>query len=66
MRGDLFFSLINFTRWAKLDPEEALTKATEKFIGRFKKVEQEIKSQNKNFKDFSLDQLEEFWQKAKE
>jgi tetrapyrrole methylase family protein/MazG family protein len=63
--GDLFFSLINFTRWAKLDPEEALTKATEKFIYRFQKVEQEIKSLNKNFKDFSLDELEEFWQKAK-
>jgi tetrapyrrole methylase family protein/MazG family protein len=63
--GDLFFSLINFTRWAKLDPEEALTKATEKFISRFKKVEQEIKRQNKNFKDLNIDQLEELWQKAK-
>lgn len=64
--GDLFFSLINFTRWAKLDPEEALNKATEKFISRFKKVEKEIKKQNKIFKDFSLDQLEKFWQKAKQ
>lgn len=63
--GDLFFSLINFARWMKIDPEDCMTKANEKFIFRFNKVENEIKSLGKNFKDFSLDELEEFWQKAK-
>ncbi len=63
--GDLIFMMINFSRWAKIDPEEALTKATEKFITRFTKVEQEIKKLNKSFNDFNIDQLEEFWQKAK-
>ena len=28
--GDMFFSLVNFARWAKIDPEEAMNKATEK------------------------------------
>lgn len=63
--GDLLFTLINFSRWNKIDPEEAMTKATEKFIHRFRKVESQIKSQNKKFEDFNIEQLEEFWQKAK-
>ncbi|MFN4150160.1 MAG: MazG nucleotide pyrophosphohydrolase domain-containing protein, partial [Candidatus Sericytochromatia bacterium] len=63
--GDLLFTLINFSRWNKIDPEEAMTKATEKFIHRFKRVESQIKSENKKFEDFNIEQLEEFWQKAK-
>lgn len=63
--GDLFFSLINFARWAKVDSEEALTSSTVKFINRFQKIEKNIKSQSKRFDDFSLEELEEMWQKAK-
>lgn len=63
--GDMFFSLINFSRWAKIDPEEALTSSTVKFIDRFQKIEKNIKSQNKRFDDFSIEELEEMWQKAK-
>ncbi len=63
--GDMFFTLVNFSRWAKVDPEEALTKSTEKFINRFQKIEKNIKGQNKSFKDFSMQELEAMWQKAK-
>ena len=37
--GDLLFSAVNVARFLKLDPEEALGKATDKFISRFQKVE---------------------------
>ncbi|RYX98774.1 nucleoside triphosphate pyrophosphohydrolase, partial [bacterium] len=63
--GDLIFSLINFARWTKIDPEEALTRSTVKFITRFQKVEQNIKAQGKKFTDFSIDELEAMWQVAK-
>lgn len=63
--GDLLFSIVNFTRWLKLDPEETLIKANDKFIGRFTKVENHIKNEKKEFKDYTLNQLEEIWQKNK-
>lgn len=63
--GDMFFSLINFARWSKIDPEEALTKSIEKFIKRFQIVENNIKSQGKKFDDFKIDELETLWQSAK-
>lgn len=64
--GDLLFTIINFSRWNKVDPEEAMTRATEKFIHRFRRVESKIKSENKKFEDFNIEQLEEFWKEAKE
>lgn len=63
--GDLLFTIINFSRWNKVDPEEAMTRATEKFIQRFRRVESKIKSENKKFEDFNIEQLEEFWKEAK-
>lgn len=63
--GDIFFSLVNISRWLKIDPEESLTKANQKFIKRFSKVEEEIKNQEKTFQDFSIDELEKLWQNAK-
>jgi tetrapyrrole methylase family protein/MazG family protein len=63
--GDMFFSLINFSRWSKIDPEEALTRSIEKFIKRFQIVEKNIKEQNKKFSDFKIDELESMWQSAK-
>ncbi|GIW21837.1 MAG: hypothetical protein KatS3mg068_0844 [Candidatus Sericytochromatia bacterium] len=63
--GDLFFTLVNISRWLKVDPELALSKANNKFIERFNKVEKEIKNLKKDFKNFSLEELEIFWQKCK-
>lgn len=63
--GDVFFSLINFSRWAKVDPEEALTKSIEKFIKRFQTIETNIKKQGKKFDNFNASELEELWQSAK-
>ena len=39
--GDLLFSAVNVSRFVKVDTEEALNRATDKFIGRFRKVEEE-------------------------
>jgi len=64
--GDVFFSLVNISRWLKIDPELSLMKANEKFINRFTKVEEEIKKQDKNFQDFNINELEDLWQKAKD
>ena len=63
--GDLFFSCVNLSRKLKLDSEQVLRKAEKKFGNRFRKVEQAVESEGFCISDLSIEQLEAFWQKAK-
>lgn len=64
--GDILFSIVNISRFLKINPEFALTKATEKFINRFEYVEKAIISEGKSFSDMTLEQLDSFWNDAKD
>ena len=64
--GDMMFVYANLARHLKINPETALKRANDKFTNRFKKIEQYIENEQKSFDQYSLDQLEEFWIKAKE
>lgn len=64
--GDLFFSLINAARLYKINPDNALERTNQKFIYRFNYMEQKAKEQGKSLKDMTLDEMEAFWQEAKE
>lgn len=66
--GDLFFVLTNFGRKLGVNCEEALRHANDKFSRRFRGIEQSLKDQNKEFKDTTLDEMEELWaaEKVKE
>jgi ATP diphosphatase len=58
--GDLLFAVVNFARFLKVDPEEALRKANRKFEKRFRILEAAP-----GFRDMDLDQMEELWTAAK-
>jgi len=64
--GDLLFALASMARKLDINPEQALNKTLEKFKKRFNHIEQKVRESGKPFDDFTLDQLEEFWQEAKE
>ena len=64
--GDLLFSAVNVARFVKADPEEALNGATDKFIGRFRKVEAEAARLDKPMEGMSLAELDALWERAKE
>ena len=64
--GDVLFSLINLARFLKLHSDIALTKANLRFIKRFNYIEKKIKKLNKKFSDFSITELDKFWNEAKE
>ena len=64
--GDLLFSAVNVARFVKADPEEALNRATDKFIGRFRRVEAQAAAQDKSMEDMDLDELDALWERAKE
>lgn len=63
--GDLLFSCVNVSRFIDVDSEEALTKATDKFIRRFTVVEQLAEEKGISMKDSSLEQLDLLWEEAK-
>lgn len=63
--GDLLFSVVNVSRLLKLQPELVLRKATEKFIGRFEKMEKEASQEKKSLNDYTFEQLDQAWNRSK-
>ncbi|MDX1627074.1 MAG: nucleoside triphosphate pyrophosphohydrolase [Fulvivirga sp.] len=63
--GDLLFSLINYARFADINPEEALERTNKKFIKRFNYLEKEAKKDGKNIAEMSLKEMDRYWEKAK-
>ena len=63
--GDLLFAVVNAARFKGVSAEQALSKATEKFMARFEKVENEALSRGKTMKDFSAAELDEIWERIK-
>jgi tetrapyrrole methylase family protein / MazG family protein len=63
--GDILFALINVARFYKIFPEEALAMTNTKFYRRFSYVEEKVRSSGKIFDDFTLEELDSFWNEAK-
>jgi MazG family protein len=63
--GDLLFSIVNLTRHLKLDAEELLTGANDKFGRRFRAVEARIKAQGKTMTDCTMEELDAAWNAVK-
>ncbi|MEC8537590.1 MAG: nucleoside triphosphate pyrophosphohydrolase [Bacteroidota bacterium] len=63
--GDVLFSLINYSRYLNINPVDALEKTNQKFIKRFKKMENEIYSDNKKIEDLTVSELEKYWNRIK-
>lgn len=64
--GDLLFSLINYARFIGINPESALEKTNKKFIHRFNYLEEESKRNGKSIQDLSLEEMNAYWNQAKE
>jgi XTP/dITP diphosphohydrolase len=63
--GDLLFSLINYARFVKVNPEDALEKTNKKFILRFQYMEKQIKAKGQDMSDLSLEEMDVYWNEAK-
>lgn len=63
--GDLLFSLVNYSRFIDIDPEEALERTNLKFIKRFQYLESESQKDGKSISEMSLSEMDEYWEKAK-
>ncbi len=64
--GDFIFSVVNAARLYKLNPDTALEKTNQKFMRRFGYVESQARSQGRNLKDMTLEEMDSLWNEAKE
>ena len=64
--GDLLFALVNLARHYKIEPEIALARTNAKFARRFHYIEERVAESGKPFGAFSLEELDAFWDEAKE
>jgi XTP/dITP diphosphohydrolase len=63
--GDVLFSLINYARFIKVNPETALERTNKKFIKRFKHIESMAKKSNRSIENLTLVEMESYWKQAK-
>ncbi|MEC4051873.1 nucleoside triphosphate pyrophosphohydrolase [Myroides odoratimimus] len=64
--GDILFTLVNYARHKEIDPEKALARSNSKFISRFNIVEELVNKEKGGFEDVTLQELDQYWNKAKE
>jgi XTP/dITP diphosphohydrolase len=63
--GDVLFSMVNYARFLKINPENALERTNKKFSRRFQYLEEKAQSLNKPLKDMTLAEMDVFWEEAK-
>ncbi len=63
--GDVFFSLLNYSRFLNIDADVALEKVNKKFIARFKKMEEVALGSGRNLADMSLQEMDDIWNQVK-
>lgn len=63
--GDVLFSMINYARFLKINPEDALERTNKKFIKRFQYLESKAKNLGKSLGDMTLAEMDVFWEEAK-
>ena len=63
--GDLLFSLVNYSRFLNLDPETALERTNQKFLKRFRYIEEVAAAQGKQLTDMTLGEMDAIWNEAK-
>ena len=64
--GDIFFMLVNISRFLGVNPEEALRKTISKFIRRFRYIEEHAANEGRSLNDMTLEDMERLWQNSKE
>ena len=63
--GDLMFALVNYSRFLNVDPETALERTNQKFLKRFRYIEEVASKQGKALTDMTLGEMDAIWTEAK-
>jgi tetrapyrrole methylase family protein/MazG family protein len=63
--GDLFFVLVNISRFLGVNPDEALRKTISKFVSRFRYIEERAEAAGRTLNDMTIEEMEALWQESK-
>ena len=63
--GDLLFAQVNLARHMGINPETSLRYTNQKFTNRFNYIEDQVTGSGKGWQDFTLDELDHWWNEAK-
>lgn len=63
--GDIFFVLVNVSRFVGVNPEDALRKTISKFISRFRYIEMKAAETGRSLSDMTLQEMDNLWEEAK-
>jgi nucleoside triphosphate diphosphatase len=63
--GDVFFAMVNYSRFLGINPETALMHTNEKFISRFKYVEKKVRDSGKKITESNLNEMDKYWEESK-
>jgi nucleoside triphosphate diphosphatase len=63
--GDVFFALVNYSRFLGINPENALRRTNEKFIKRFNYVEKKVLESGKSMSESNLKEMDVYWEESK-
>ena len=63
--GDVIFSLVNYARFLKVNPENALERTNKKFIKRFNYIEEKAKKSQTKVSELTVEEMEVLWEEAK-
>jgi XTP/dITP diphosphohydrolase len=63
--GDVLFSLVNYARFLRIDPENALERTNKKFISRFSRMEEEALKTGKPLAEMTLEEMDAIWNSIK-
>jgi tetrapyrrole methylase family protein/MazG family protein len=64
--GDLLFAVVNVARFLKVDPEQALRAAVDRFVERFEAMRRRVEADGKRLDAMSLDEMDHYWEAAKQ
>jgi tetrapyrrole methylase family protein/MazG family protein len=64
--GDIFFALVNVSRFVGVNPEDALRRTISKFISRFRHIEMSAADAGVSLKDLTLEEMDALWDEAKD
>ena len=64
--GDVLFAAVKVARFAGVDPEVAIGNTCEKFIRRFRAVEDAVRARGADMEDLPLEELTALWEQAKQ
>lgn len=64
--GDLLFCIVNYSRFLRINPENALRRTNEKFVKRFQYIESKLKESGKSIVNSNLAEMDKLWDESKQ